>query len=126
MTNYYGIKIAKEGVNVGTATNKDLVFNSETSCLKILASARRDYTLAPAATAYSTVAHTVSLPLVAFAYIYIPSDQTYKAITSEYIPDTSMYIGGSFEYDASNLYLSASNGTDGTINTHIIYYLCYA
>jgi hypothetical protein len=77
-TNAFGLKVAKEGYDVLTAADENLVFNSEQNVFKIVATAATSITaLAPVNSATVAVTHNLGFTPTIIAYVnnagqYVP------------------------------------------------------
>lgn len=126
----YGMKIKLPGIakDVEDCTPKELVFSSSYPCLKILQSAKYDFSIATGNSPTYTVAldADVAFPTVILVFIYNTADSSYKAIGSENVLDHTQNYRGSFSFDADELFVQVENYTGSTINSHFIYFIGYA
>lgn len=124
----WGFKISKPGVDVGTATKKDLVFTSNDACFKIAQQGMGSISALSSGSNYlGTIAHSLSFPILPLAYVWIPANSTYRQLLSMDTPVVdSLYVYGDTQYDSSNCFITVSNGTGSALSTHYYYYLCYA
>lgn len=108
----YGIKVSKPGVDVRTATNKDLVLDTSRNCLKLDNVATATITIS-GGSGTKTLAHGQSFIPVVIAFINIGGNY-YTFPFSDSAGENLGYI----KIDATNIVFSADTG-DGD---YTIYY----
>lgn len=124
----YGLIIKKEGVskNVENCIPKELAFSSSYACAKILQPGRYVFTIADSTDTIYTLPFDalIAFPILILAFLFDPSDSSYKALGSEDVQTGN--FRGKFWFDTDNLYIQVSNYTGASIDSHLIYFICYA
>jgi hypothetical protein len=118
----YGFQVTKPGVSVQSSTPKDRVIDSEIPCLKILQSGKRDFVINNGATVTYEESIFTSLPFLPLIYLYEPSVSRYKPATSIGLGSLSI----SFEFTATKLYVTITNGTGAQVTSHYYWFIGYS
>lgn len=125
----YGLKIKRQGVakDVEDCVPKELAFHSSYPCAKIIQPGKKEFTIATGTSTEYTVAFeaVVAMPILVLAFMYDPSDSSYKGLGSEAIPNHTQNYRGRYSFDTTNLYLYVENFTGSSISSHFIYFICY-
>ena len=119
---FIGLKVSKPNVNVFGAANKDLVFNSDLACLKVVQSGKYDFTLNNGANATYTINHNLGYtPLFVLVYV--------RQTSGAYAPAEPEFTGGlgcQYEFTDTNLYVTVFNTTGAQVSQHFYWFICYA
>lgn len=143
----YGLRVSQSGVDVGTATNSQLIFNSNQDVFKIVSKGTTTipgFSFTPGNSGYSSVTVTHGLSFTPLAEVYVQGkllNSSLALVASSYVPlpitasaDSIMsyYFTGNagnnypltilFAIDSTNLYIEAmySNpgvGVNGSVNS---------
>lgn len=126
----YGLKIKKDGIakDVQDCTPKELAFSSSYACAKIIQTRKYEFTINTGNTDTLNFAFdaVLDLPLVILVFLWDPGDSSYKALGSENVLDYTQNYRGSYWFTEDTLYVQVENYTGSNIDTHIIYFVCYA
>jgi hypothetical protein len=122
----YGFKVSLPGVDVKTASNKNLVISSSFACLKVVSSGKQNFTINSGSSQNFTIPLPFSPPLMTFIFLYNPADGFWKPAEQDSIPDSwSDYYWAVYSFDNYNLYITISNNTGSSINSYFIYLIGY-
>lgn len=126
----YGLKIKRQDVNkdVEDCDPKELVFSSKFPCAKILQTGKLSFTVNNGESPIFEwpFESFLAFPLLMLVFLYDPGDSSYKALGPENISDFTQNYRGSFWFDEDKFYIQVENYTGSNIDTHVIYFVCYA
>jgi hypothetical protein len=91
--NFYGLKVSKPGIDVYTAPDSDLIFNSSQNVFKIVQSGTVDIVTGAGEANDVTVTHNLGYAPVVIAYLQL---------TDGIITPIPQYVGSSYTWLTSN------------------------
>lgn len=121
------IKVAKAGFKAKTAAPKDMILDSDIPCLKFIQVGQRSVSLSNGASTTYEENITTSFPIIPLIYLYVPSVSAYKMATREVWPNYfSDFLHISYEFSTTKLYVTVSNFTGSSVNTHYYWFIGFA